>query len=273
MDLLLRRVAVTDGTLELTGAGGVRLERVQVSAHAPEWRADGAWTVSARAALGGGADVALDGLLARDLRALDAAARLQRVALAPWRALTGAPADWNAQVSFDGRLRAAARDGHAAVTLTGQAVLADVSAAGENGFRAERIALAIRRLQWPAADAVLDTVVLTRPAFALPVMTSWPGLLVTGNVSVVDGEVREVGDSGGLSELEVSLAPDGDGAAHLRLSASAAGGRRVGVDRSVPYGATGMGGIPLRLLLALLEDAARAANDVPSALPAPPSER
>ena len=71
----------------------------------------------------------------------------------------------------------------------------------------------------------------------------------------------------------MSLAPDGDGAAHLRLSASAAGGRRVGVDRSVPYGATGMGGIPLRLLLALLEDAARAANDVPSALPAPPSER
>jgi hypothetical protein len=145
---------------------------------APERHAAGTgWIVSARAALDSGAELALDGRLARDLRALDAAARVHRVALAPWRALTGAPTDWDARVSFDGRFRVTAGEGEPAVTLTGHAELADVSAAGGDGFRAERIALGIRRLQWPAASAVVDTLVMTRPAFALPVVTPWPGLL------------------------------------------------------------------------------------------------
>jgi hypothetical protein len=161
-DLLLRRVAVTDGTLTLEGVGGVRLERVQLAAHAPERRGDGAWIVSARAGLGADAEVALDGVLDRDLYGLDAAARLQRVALAPWRALMGAPAEWDAQVSFDGRVRAAVHEGATALTLAGRAVLADVGVLGGDGFRAERIALGIRRLQWPAADAIVDRVVMTR---------------------------------------------------------------------------------------------------------------
>jgi hypothetical protein len=71
-------------------------------------------------------------------------------------------------VSFDGRLRVAAREGETAITLAGQAVLTDVSRAGRDGFRVERVALGIRGLRWPSAAAVVDTVVMTPPAFAVP---------------------------------------------------------------------------------------------------------
>jgi hypothetical protein len=270
--LLVRRVTVTDGTLDLAGPGGVRLERLQVAAHAPERRGDGAWIVSARAGLDADAEMALDGVVARDLRELDAVARLRRIALAPWRALTGAPAAWDARVSFDGRLRVAGGAGETAVTLAGHAVLADVGGAGGAGFRADHIALGIQRLQWPSTAAVVDTVVMTRPAFALPAVLPWPRLLVTGGVSVVDGELREAGAGRALHDLSVNLAPaDVVGGAHLRLSASTDVGDRLGVDRIVPYDVAAHGGVPLGLLLGALEDAARTMADpaVPSAMPAP----
>lgn len=256
-DVLIRRVAVSDGILALRGPGGLRLERLQLAARAPE--RDGAWIVSASAGLGAGAEVMLQGIVARDLRGLDAVARLQRVAVAPWRTLTGVPAEWDARVSFDGQLRVVAGDGHAAVTLAGQAVLVDVGRAGPDGFRAERIAVGIRRLQWPSAHAVVDTVVMTRPAFALPLALPWPPVLVTGGLSVVDGQLRETGAGRALRDLEVTLAPTGDaGGARLRLSASTGIGERLGVDRIVPYDPAGEGGVPLRLLLGALEDAVRA---------------
>jgi hypothetical protein len=168
-------------------------------------------------------------------------------------------------------------EGEAAVTLAGQAVLADVGAGGRSGFRADRIAVGIRRLQWPSAEAVVDSVVMTRPAFALPAATPWPHLLVTGNLSVVDGELRETVNEPALRDLAVSLAPTGSaGAAHLRLSASMVGGRRLGVDRIVPYDEPTEGAVPLRLLLSALEDAARARPETalrprtePDARPAP----
>jgi hypothetical protein len=132
--LLVRRVAVTDGTLALTGAGGVRLERMQVVARTPERHGAGSWAVSARAALDRRAVVALEGVLARDLRALDAAARMRRVGLTPWRALTGMATDWDVRVSFEGRLRGAARE---ALTLSGQAVLADAEAGAPGGHHVD----------------------------------------------------------------------------------------------------------------------------------------
>jgi hypothetical protein len=122
-DLLVRRVAITDGTLLLTGPGGVRLERLQVAAASSERRLTEAWAVSARGRLDRAAEVALEGRLARDLRALDAAARLRRVGRAPWRGLTGAGTDWDARVAFDGRLRVGAAAGEPAITLIGQAGL------------------------------------------------------------------------------------------------------------------------------------------------------
>jgi len=128
-DVLVRRIAVTDGTLALTGAGGVRLQRVQVAAGASERAPVDEWVVSARAVLDGGADVALDGRLARDLRALDAAARMRRASVTPWRGLTGTTVAWDSRVSFEGRLRVAAREG--AVTLTGQTSLDDEAAVAE----------------------------------------------------------------------------------------------------------------------------------------------
>jgi hypothetical protein len=271
-DRLVRRVIVTDGTLALEGVGGVRLQRVQLAAHAPERRGDGAWIVTARAGLGPDAEIALDGVVARDLRALDAVARVRRVAVAPWRALTGMPVDWDARVSFDGRLRITAGGEQTAVTLAGQAILADVGGSGRGGFRADRIALGIQRLQWPAADTIIDTVVMTRPAFALPAALPWPRLVVTGGVSIVDGELRDAGAGRALHDLEVSLAPAGIvGGAHLRLSASTDGGGRLGVDRIVPYDAPAQGGVPFGLILSALEDAARpdgGPSVPPSAIPA-----
>lgn len=269
--LLVRRIAVTDGVLALEGAGGVRLERLQLAAHAPELRGDGPWSVSARAGFGADAALTLDGLVTRDLRGLDAVARLQRLAVAPWRALTGVPGGWDAHVSFDGRLHVAAQEGATAVTLAGQAVLADVGGAGV-GFRADRIALGIQRLQWPFADAVVDTLVMTRPAFALPAALPWPRLLVTGGVSVVDGQLREARDGRSLRDLEVSLAPsDVAGGAHLRLSASTEVGDRLGVDRIVRYDTSAEAGVPLGLLLGALEDAARTmpGPGVPAVMPTP----
>jgi hypothetical protein len=234
----------------------VRLERLQVAAHAPERRGDGAWIVSARAGLGAGAEVMLEGRVARDLRGLDAVARLQRVPVAPWRALAGALAEWDARLSFDGHLRVAAGQGAAAVSLTGQAVLADV---GRAGFFAERIAVGIRRLQWPSPHAIVDSVVMTRPAFALPAVRPWPHVLVTGGVSVVDGRLHAQGAGRALHDLEVSLAPTTIvGGAHLRLSASTEVGERLGVDRIVSYEASAQEGVPLGLLLGVLEEAVAA---------------
>jgi hypothetical protein len=86
-------VAVTDGSLALRGASGARLERLQMAAYTPERCGDGAWIVNARAVVGAEAEMTLDGVVARDLRGLDAVARLERVALALWRALAGLPAE------------------------------------------------------------------------------------------------------------------------------------------------------------------------------------
>jgi len=182
------------------------------------------------------------------------------------------PVDWDARVSFDGRLRITAGGEQTAVTLAGQAILADVGGSGRGGFRADRIALGIQRLQWPAADTIIDTVVMTRPAFALPAALPWPRLVVTGGVSIVDGELRDAGAGRALHDLEVSLAPAGIvGGAHLRLSASTDGGGRLGVDRIVPYDAPAQGGVPFGLILSALEDAARpdgGPSVPPSAIPA-----
>jgi hypothetical protein len=262
-------VPVTDGTLGVGGPSGVRLERVQLAARAAERHGDGAWTVSARAGVGPDAEVVMDGVLTRDLRGLDVAARMQRVALGPWAALTGAPAAWDGRVSFDGRLRVAVNeDNAAAVTLAGEAVLANVAATGAGGFHADRIVVGIRHLQWPEASTVVDSIVMTRPAFALPAATPWPRLLVAGNVSVVDGELREAGEGRTLRDLDVKLVPtEAAGAARLRLTASIEG-RQLGVDRIVPYEPSLQAGLPLPLLLAVLEDAARAVPE-PVAVPAP----
>lgn len=116
-ELTIRRVIVTHGTLALEGAGGVRLDGVQLAAQAPE--RDGAWMVSARAGLGRDARIALDGLVTADLRRLDATARMQHVALRPWRALLGDVAFGDTRVSFDGRLQAALHNGETAVMLAG----------------------------------------------------------------------------------------------------------------------------------------------------------
>jgi hypothetical protein len=153
-------------------------------------------------------------------------------------------------------------------------VLADVGGASREGFHAERIALGIERLQWPAADAVVNTVVMTRPAFALPSATPWPRLRVTGGLSIVDGSLRQKVPGGrALHDLEVSLAPSGVvGGARLRLSASTEAGGRLGLDRIVTSDGPGPhDGLPLGVLLVALEDAALVSPDAvtaPGALPA-----
>jgi hypothetical protein len=220
-ELVVRRVTVTDGTLALVGAPGVKLQAVQMSAQSSELGGAGPWTVRARAALGSRGEVAVDGVLARDFRELDATTRLQRVALAPWSGLTGLAAGWHGDVSFDGRLRAHLRQGEPVASLTGAAVLANVGITGEPGFRADRIAFDIRGLRWPEADPV-------------------------------------AAGRGALRELSVELAPiDPGGAAHLRLSASTEAGGRPGLDRIVTYPTSEVQGLTLPVLLSVLEDAAR----------------
>jgi len=243
-DLVLRRISITDGTLMLDGPGGVQLMRVQLAAQLPERRSDSGWMVSARAALGDDAAISVDGLVARDLRGLDAVTRLVRVPLAPWRALTSTPPGWNARVSFDGRLRLIAREGETLASATGQAELTDVSGPASGGFRADRVALGIRRLRWPAGEAVFDRVV------------------------VVDGEVRGDAPGRALHRLAVDLAPDANGSlARLKLSASTEAGGRVDLDRVLPYGATDVG-LPLAFIAMTLDEASRSASIPPSALPA-----
>jgi hypothetical protein len=265
-DLLVRRVSVSDGTLTLDGPDGIRISRLQLTAQLPERRADSGWVVSARAALGDDAEASLDGLIARDLRGVDAITRLVRVPLAPWRALAGTPAGWDARVSFNGRLRLVAREGDTVATAAGQAELSDVSGAG--GFRAERVVLGIRRLRWPGMDAIFDRVVLTRPALGLRTLKAWTASQVTSGVSVVDGELTGDGPGNGLRQLAVDLAADdAGGLARLRLSASTAAGGRVDLDRVVAY-AAGETGLPLGLLAVTLDEAARSTAIAPSALPA-----
>jgi hypothetical protein len=264
-DLAVRRISITDGTLSLDGPQSVRLSRLQLAAHLPERRSGSGWVVSARATLGADAEVSIDGLAARDLRGLDAFTRLVRVPLAPWRALAGATPGWDGRVSFDGRLRLIARAGELVATAAGQAELSDVRGSSAGGFRAERIALGIRQLRWPSADAVFDRVVVTRPAFGLDALMAWTGSLVTSEVSVVDGEVRGVGPGLGLHGLAIDLAPDGGGA-RLKLSASTDSGGRVDLDRMVTDTAAAPG-LPLGLLATTLDEATRSATVAPSIAP------
>jgi hypothetical protein len=274
-DLLVRRVSITDGTLALEGPAGVRLSRLHLAAQLPERRADSGWVVSARVALGDGAEVSVDGLVARDLRGLDMVTRLVRVPLGPWRALAGATPGWDGRVSFDGRLRLVARGGETLATAAGQAELSDVRGAAAGGFSAERIALGIRQLRWPSAEVVFDRVVLTRPAFGPGALAAWTDSLVTSEVSVVDGEVRGEAPGRALHRLAVDLAPDDAGTlARLRLSASTEAGGRVDLDRVVGY--TTAPGLPLGLIATTLDEATRSATIAPStgippsALPAIP---
>lgn len=270
-ELVVRRISVSDGTLALEGPAGVRLSRLHLTAQLPERRAESGWVVSARAALGDGAEVSVDGLVARDLRGLDAITRLSRVPLAPWRTLAGSTPGWDARVSFDGRLKLVTREGDTVATATGQAELSDVSgslAAGPGGFRAERIALGIRRLRWPGADAIFDRVVITRPAFGVGALSAWTGSLVTGGFSVVDGDVTGIAPGHALHRVAMDLASDeAGGLARLRFSASTEAGGRLDLDRVVAYGA-GDPGLPLGLLAATLDEATRSAAVPPSALPA-----
>jgi hypothetical protein len=108
--------------------------------------------VRARAALPARGEVAVDGVLARDFRELDATTRLKRVELGPWRRLAGLATGWQGDLSFDGRLHAQLREGAPVTSLTGAAVLANVSITGPTGSRADRIAFEVRRLQWPEAS-------------------------------------------------------------------------------------------------------------------------
>jgi len=271
-ELLVRRISVSDGTLALEGPTGVRFSRLQLTAQLPERRAESGWVVSARAMLGEEAEVSVDGLVARDLRGLDAITRLSRVPLAPWRALAGETPGWEARVSFDGRLRLISREGDTVATATGQAELSDISGpmtGGPAGFRAESIALGIRRLRWPGADAVFERVVITRPAFGLGALSAWTGALVTGGFSVVDGNVTGVAPGHALHQVAMDLASDeAGGLARLKFSASTEAGGRVDLDRVVAYGA-GDSGLPLGLLAITLDEATRsAALPAPSALPA-----
>jgi len=265
-DLVIRRVSVSDGTLTLDGPDGVRLSRLHLTAQLPERRADSGWVVSARAAVGDDAEASLDGLVARDLRGVDTVARLVRVPLAPWRALAGAPADWDARVSFDGRLRVVAREGDTVATAAGQAELSNVSGAG--GIHADRVTLGIRRLRWPGAEAIFDRIALTRPTLGLRALRAWTASLVTGGVSVVDGELTGDVPGHGLRRVVVDLAADAAGGlARLKLSAATESGSRVDLDRVVAY-AAGETGLPLGLLAVTLDEAARSTAMAPSALPA-----
>ena len=270
-DLLLRRISITDGLLVVEGPKGLKLSRVHLAAHLPERRAESGWVVSARATLGEDGEVSVDGLLARDLRGLDAVTRLARVPLAPWRALAGAAPGWDGRVSFDGRVRLIARDGELVGTATGQAELSDVRGSSGGGFRAERIALGIRQFRWPSAETVFDRVIVTRPAFGLGTLTAWTDSLVTSEVSVVDGEVRGDAPGRALHGVVMALAPeDSGGLARLRLSASTEAGGRVALDRVVTHTAAAPG-LPLGLLVTTLDEAARSASfaaPAPSALPA-----
>lgn len=274
-ELVVRRISITDGTLALDGPSGVRLSRMQLAAHLPERRADSGWVVSARAVLDDDAEVSVDGLVGRDLRRLDAVTHLSGVPLARWRALAGATPGWDARVSFDGRLRLVASEGEVVATATGQAELSNVRGAPPGGFRAERVALGIRQLRWPSTEAVFDRVVVTRPAFGLAALAPWTDSLLTGEFSVVDGEVTTA-PGRALHQVAVAAAPDdgGAGLVRLRVSAATESGARVSLDRIVAPTAA-RPGLPLGLLAATLEEAAHSATPAPatafpSALPSIP---
>ena len=117
-------------------------------------------------------------------------------------------------------------------------------------------------------DVVFDRVVLTRPAFGPAALATWPASMVTNGVSVVDGEMRAEGARRALHRVDLDLAADGvGGSARLKLSAATDSGR-VDVDRVVSAtGAAATVGVPIDLLAAALDEAART-PDTPSALPA-----
>jgi hypothetical protein len=270
--IFLRRLAVSDGMLQLA-SGELRLDRIQLAAHVVEGRPDAPWSVSARAVVGRDADATVDGVVSRDLRTVDAVTRLQRIDVAPWRVLTGAEPSWDARLSFEGRVRLVVSEGESVGTASGQAELTDVALAEPGGFRADRIALGIRRLRWPQTAALLDSLVITRPTFAVASVDAWGAAIVAGDVSVVDGEIPADGLRRALHRVAVDLAAGPDGSARLKLSAVTDTGR-VDIDRTLasstsPTGSATTAGVPLGALTAALDDARRApALDAPAALPA-----
>ena len=261
---LVRRIAVTDGTLILEGPDALRLDRLQLAVHVLERQTDAPWSVSMRAALGGDAQVSVDGIVTRDVRTLDAVTRLQRVPLASWPGLAGG---WDGRVSFDGRLRLVASEGEVTATATGQAQLDEVTASTAGGFSVDRVALTIRRLRWPLSEALLDNVVLTRPAFGPAALRAWPLSVLTNGMSVIDGDMRGEAGRRALHRVTLDVVPDGArSGARLQLSATTDAGP-INVERVVPSADPfAVLGVPVSVVAAAVDDAARV--PIPAALPA-----
>jgi hypothetical protein len=215
--------------------------------------------------------VAVTGMLARDFSAVDALVRVAELDLAGWRAFatTGAEAG---VLAFDGRVRMDARpDLPPTVRVTGQAAVGDLRLA--TGFRADSVAVRVRRLDWPDGAAILDSVVITRPAFvygAPGLSGPWPLSLATGTVTVVDGSVSG-GGNGAIREVSAALLPDESArAAHMRVSGAMESGLRIDTNRWLPYDtAAGETGIPLQTVFHALGDVYRGSSRF---LPAAPLE-
>ncbi len=276
-EIVLRRVQVTEGWLTLARPGGaMTLSDVDVAMQGGETSANVGFTINARGAVGRQGRVAVTGVLARDFSAVDALVRVAQLDLAGWRAFATAGAEAGV-LAFDGRVRIdGPRDLPTSVRLSGQASVGDLRLA--SGFRAESVDVRVRRLDWPDGAAVLDSVLITRPAFVYgaPGMSGpWPLSIATGTVTVVDGSVSG-GGNGSIRQVSAALLPDeGARAAHMTVSGAMEGGARIDTNRWLPYDtATGETGIPLQTVFHALGDvyriSSRSGTPVPveSALPA-----
>lgn len=262
-EIVLRRVQVTDGKLTLARPGStMTVADVDVAMQGAETSANVGFTVNARAAVGRQGRVAVTGVLARDFTAVDALLRVAQLDLASWRGFAAAGAEAGV-LTFDGRVRIEGRpDVPATVRVSGQASVTDLRL--PTGFSAESVTVRVRRLDWPDGAAILDSVVITRPAFvyAAPGLSGpWPLSIATGAVTVVDGSVSG-GSNGVIRGVSAALLPDESArAAHMKVSGAMDGGVRIDTNRWLPYDtAAGETGIPLQTVFHALADVYRVSS-------------
>src|SRR5688572_17540984 len=263
-EIVLRRVQVTDGKLTLVRPGrAITVADVDVAMQGGETSANVGFTVNARGAVGRQGRMAITGVVARDFTAIDALLRVSQVDLAGWRDLATAGAAEAGVLTFDGRVRIEGRpDVPVTVRMSGQASVSDLRL--PTGFSAASVAVRVRRLDWPDGAAILDSVVITRPAFvyAAPGLSGpWPLSLATGAVTVVDGSVSG-GSNGVIRGVSAALLPDESArAAHMKVSGAMDGGVRIDTNRWLPYDtAAGETGIPLQTVFHALADVYRVSS-------------
>jgi hypothetical protein len=169
--VVFRRITVREGMLRVAGGDPALppLRALTLSVQDSERDGGTSFLVSGEAAVGRSGRASVRGALTRDLRLLEARARLEHVDVAAWRQwLAGsAGGDIVGMLTFDGRVRIHGVSGTLQALATGRAEIAPLTlttAAAGALLRADAVRLDLRAFEWPSGLALVDSLTVSGAA-------------------------------------------------------------------------------------------------------------